>query len=308
MLLGLTAMWGSAFMFTKIAVGALPVEWVVAGRLLVGSLLLLPLAAFARRLRVRGLRLWSFLVLIALLGNALPFSLITWGQRQIDSGLAGILMAVMPLATLGLAHFLVPGERINRYRVLGFLLGFSGIIVLTGPQALTAVGGREGALVPMLAVLGGAVCYALAAVLSRLRPPSDSLSTAAAVTLLALLMTLPLVETSASDEFRNIGPTVVGAVVFLGAFSTALASVVYFRLIQSAGPAFVSQLNYLIPLWAVAVGILFLGESPQANQCYALALILAGILVAHRERRVAAVSLRERGSMGTPAPPPRSAD
>ena len=113
--------------------------------------------------------------MFAVFGNALPYSLISWGQTFIDSGLAGILMAIMPLITLVLSHFVIPGERLTRYRVFGFLVGFCGIVVLMGPDELTAIKLGDSQLVAMLAVLGGAVCYAIAAVLARLRPAGDAL-------------------------------------------------------------------------------------------------------------------------------------
>jgi drug/metabolite transporter (DMT)-like permease len=286
-LLALTAMWGSAFLFTKVAVTALPVEWVVTARLGLGALVLVGLAWFLGRRRPRGAKLWLFLVLIAVVGNLLPFSLITWGQRFIDSGLAGILMAVMPLATLGLAHLFVPGERLTGHRVVGFLIGFVGVVVLIGPEALLAVGGDRGPLLPMLAVLAGAMCYGTSAILARLRPPSDALSTAATTILLAGLLSVPLgLETwqgpamaAAIDAFT---PAVLLAVLFLGLFSTATAMVVYFRLIRTAGPTFTSQMNYLIPLWAVGVGVVFLGEEPTLGHLAGLMLILCGILWSRR--------------------------
>jgi drug/metabolite transporter (DMT)-like permease len=283
-LAALTAMWGSSFLFTKIAVGTLPMPLIVTVRLGIAGLILVPLM-LALRGRPRGGRLWLFLVLIALVGNLLPFSLITWGQRAIDSGLAGILMAVMPLATLGLAHLFVPGERLTPYRVGGFLLGFTGVVVLIGPAALLAAGGEHGALVPMLAVLGGALCYGVSAILSRLRPSSDALSTAATVTALAALMSLPAAISAGPVELSALSVPVLGALLFLGVLSTATAMIVYFRLIQSAGPAFTSQLNYLIPLWAVVIGVLFLGEQPSMAHLAGLMLTLGGILVARREPR-----------------------
>ncbi|MGF1546654.1 MAG: DMT family transporter [Thiotrichales bacterium] len=286
MLLALTAMWGTAFLLTKVAVTALPPDWVVFGRLAIASVLLLPAALWWAQTGRGGARLWVFLVLIALFGNALPFSLITWGQQRIDSGLAGILMAVMPLFTLGLAHFFVPNERLTRYRVGGFALGFAGIVVLTGPEALTRSTGRSAELLAMLAVLGGAVCYAVSAILSRLRPASEAVHAAAATTALATLMMLPLTRFDAALAGADLPLDAVLAVAALGVFSTAVAAVVYFRLIHSAGPSFVSQLNYLIPLWAVALGIAFLGERPQPNHLYALGLILSGILLTHFESRV----------------------
>ncbi|MGA7983408.1 MAG: DMT family transporter [Chromatiaceae bacterium] len=286
LLLTLTVLWGSAFLFTKIAVGTIPSQLVVAGRLAVATLLLVPLALALARGLPRGRRLWLYLVLIAVFGNALPFSLIAWGQRWIDSGLAGILMAVMPLATLSLAHYLVPGERLTAFRIGGFALGFAGVAVLMGPEALMKLIDGRGDLVPMLAVLGGAVCYAVSAILARLRPTSDALSSAAVTIVLAAAMITPFaLGASGPQPAQAPSAASLAAVVVLGAFSTALAAVLYFRLVKSAGPAFVSQLNYLIPLWAVLIGVLFLGESPQPKHLFALGLILGGVLLAQLERR-----------------------
>jgi len=282
-LLALTGMWGSSFLFTKIAVSALPMETVVSARLGIGALVLLPLMLGLSRPLPRGGRLWLYFVLIALVGNLLPFSLITWGQRFIDSGLAGILMAVMPLATLALAHLFVPGERLTRYRIGGFLLGFCGVVVLIGPEALLAIGGEHGPLLPMLAVLGGALCYGVSAILARLRPASDAVSTAAVVTGLAALMSLPASYNLGVVNVAAVSASVVAAVLFLGLLSTALSLVIYFRLIQSAGPAFTSQLNYLIPVWAVGIGVLFLNEQPTVAHLGGLGLILGGILLSRRE-------------------------
>lgn len=286
MLLSLTLMWGTSFLLTKIAVSGLASELVVAGRLLVGAVLLVPFAWWLARRPAHGRRLWGFYVAIAVFGNVLPFSLIAWGQRFIDSGLAGILMAIMPLATLGLAHVFVPGERMTPIRVLGFVIGFCGVVVLMGPDALADVANGSGQLLPMLAVLGGALSYGVSSILARLRPPSDALFSAASTLSLATLMMVPILILSA-----DLGGTLeiegrhLGAVLLLGIFATAIATIVYFRLVKSAGPTFVSQLNYLIPLWAVGVGMLFLGEEPEPNHLYALALILGGILVTQADGR-----------------------
>lgn len=301
-LLGLTLVWGSSFLLTKVAVTALHPELVVTGRLVVACLILMPLTLARSRAdgpAPWGLRLWVFLALIALLGNALPFSLITWGQQRIDSALAGILMAVMPLATLAMSHYLVPGERLTPHRLLGFLLGFCGVVVLMGPDVRRGLDGGQGDLLAMLAVLGGALCYSVSAILARLRPPSEALASAAATTLLAAGLMLPLALGPAGPGIPDETPgRAIAAVLALGLFSTAWASILYFQLIKSAGPAFVSQLNYLIPLWAVAVGMVFLGERPEPSTWYALALILGGILLTQSERWL----WRRRLRRGRPGP------
>jgi len=286
LLLMLTVLWGSAFLFTKIALGAIPPQLVVAGRLIIASLLLVPLAlVFRRRLPPNG-RLWMYLLLIAFFGNLLPFWLIAWGQKFIDSGLTGILFAITPLATLSLSHYLVPGERMTHLRISGFLFGFAGVLVLMGPEALIVLVNGKGNLIPMLAVVGGSVCYAISAILARLRPPSDTLSSAASTTLLAAFLMVIFVLPMGRAEIVQAPTTLeLTSVAILGIFCTALAAILYFRLVTSEGPAFVSQINYLLPLWAVFIGVLFLGETLETSHLVALGLILGGIILAQLERR-----------------------
>ena len=281
LLFSLVAMWGSSFLLTKVAVSSLAPAQVVSGRLVLAALLLIVVAVVIGRDRPHGVRAWMQLGLMAVVGNVLPFLLISWGQQRVDSGLAGILMAVMPLATLILAHFFVAGETMRRNRIIGFLIGFVGIIALVGPQALAHLGGSGESLFAQLAILGGAVAYAVNTILARHRPAVDVWTTSAVVLGIAALLSLPLsVPLGVPDKLPS-GALV--SVAVLGLVSTAIATVIYFRLISLAGPTFLSQINYLIPVWAVGVGMLFLGERLQWNAFLALTLILAGIALAQRE-------------------------
>lgn len=282
MLASLVVMWGSSFLMTKIAVSSLAPAHVVSGRLLLAAALLMVIAVALKRSMPRGGKEWLYLGLMALVGNALPFLLITWGQQRVDSGLAGILMAVMPLATMVLAHFFVDGEQMRRNRILGFLIGFVGIVVLVGPQALAHLGGSGEILLAQLAILAGALSYAVNTILARRRPKGDLWVTSGVVLTLAALMTLPLGATTPLPDVLQ--PSALVAVALLGLVATAIATVVYFRLIALAGPTFLSQINYLIPLWAVLMGMLFLGERPEWNALASLVLILTGIGVAQRDR------------------------
>jgi drug/metabolite transporter (DMT)-like permease len=285
LLLALVAMWGSAFLLTKVAVSALPPEAVVAGRLVIAAAGLSGLLLVMGRRLPGARRLWLFFLAMAVLGNALPFWLIAWGQQRIDSGLAGILMAVMPLTTLVLAHFFVAGERLNRARSAGFVLGFLGIVVLMGPEALLELRSGGTALLSELAVLGGAVCYAVNTIVARRRPDSDPLSAAAGVMLLACAIMVPLALAGEPLAVADIPAAAALAVAVLGVVSTALATVVYFRLVSAAGPTFVSLINYLIPLWALLGGMVFLGERPEWTALAALALILSGIALSEARGR-----------------------
>ena len=277
LLFALVVMWGSSFMFTKIAVAAIAPTNIVAGRLVLAAVVLLGLMVLSRRSLPTDARSWRFFIAMALVGNCLPFWLITWGQQGIDSGLAGILMAIMPLATVLLAHVFVAGERMSRNKAAGFLVGFAGIVLLMGPTALLELRGSGAALFSELAVLCGAICYAVNTIIARHRPDGDALVAGAGVILVAGLVMAPTAALTDGFVFVDIAPLPAAAVGFLGIVSTALATVVYFKLVAAAGPSFLSLINYLIPLWAVMIGMVVLGESPEWSSVAALALILSGI-------------------------------
>lgn len=287
LLFALVAMWGSSFLLTKIAVSAIAPLDLVAGRLMLAAVALLALLLITRRRLPANPRLWLFLLAIALVGNCIPFWLISWGQQRIDSGVAGILMAVMPLTTVMLAHFFVAGERLNPAKAAGFLLGFAGIVVLMGPQLLLELGGDGKVLLSQLSVLGGAFCYAVNTMFARHRPESDALVATTGVTLLASLVMLPSVALRGLPDPAGIPLSALLALGGLGLVSTACATMVFFKLITVAGPSFLSMINYLIPAWAVLVGMLFLGERPEWTAVAGLGLILSGIALAEtRGRRV----------------------
>lgn len=272
-------------MLTKVAVSALSPSSVVAGRLVIAAAILgVTVAAMGKRLPGWG-RPWVFFIAMAVTGNCIPFWLISWGQREIDSGLAGILMAVMPLATLVLAHIFVEGERLTPNRAAGFATGFAGIVVLIGPEAVLQATGSD--LPSKLAVLAGALCYAVATIIARHRPDGDALVAAAGVAIAASVVMAPVAAVNGGLLASPIAPASLAAVAVLGLVSTAMATVVYFKLIALAGPSFLSLINYLIPLWAVLVGMIVLGEQPEWKALGALALVLSGIALSELKRPAA---------------------
>jgi len=284
LLLALVVMWGSSFMFNRFAVASLPPWTIVAGRIGLAAVVLTAIVyAVGKRLPAPG-RIWMPYIVIAIVGNAVPFYLITWGQQVVESALAGILMAIMPLATLVLAHFLIAGEHLTRQRASGFALGFAGIVLLMGPAALAGVGGDAVRIISQLAVLGGALCYALQSVLTRLILKGDIMVSAAATLIVATLVVLPV--TLWLDRPWTLSPSAASAaaVVWLGIGPTALATVLYFMLIRSAGPTFMSLVNYLSPCVALGLGLLVMGETPRVTAYFGLALILAGIAWTQRRR------------------------
>lgn len=282
LLLALTAMWGSAFMFIKLGVATVPPATLVASRLTIGAALLYAV------MRARGLALpplgrgWLPFIALAIVGNSVPFYLISWGQQFIDSALAGILMAVMPLATLLLAHFFVADERLTVKRALGFAIGFAGIVVLMGPVALAGLGGSLVKATAQAAVLAGALCYAANSVMARRLVAADFLVASTAVLIVAGAMMVPLALVL--DRQWVLAPSMgsTAAILWLGVGPTAVATILFFRLIASAGPTFMSIVNYLSPLVALLAGVLLLGEKPGVTAVAGLGLILLGIALSRR--------------------------
>jgi drug/metabolite transporter (DMT)-like permease len=282
LLAALVAMWGSAFMFIKLGVATVPPATLAASRLTLGAALLYAV------MRMRGLALpplgqrWLSFAALAIVGNSVPFYLISWGQQFIDSALAGILMAIMPLATMLLAHFFVSGERLRAHRTIGFATGFAGVLVLMGPAALAGLGGSSAKIAAQLAVLGGALCYATNSVIARRLVAADFLVASTGVIIVASIMAVPfaLVIDRAWVYAPSTGS--FAAIVWLGVGPTALATLLYFRLIAAAGPTFMSLFNYLSPLVAVLAGVLLLGEQPGAAALAGLTLILLGVALSRR--------------------------
>ncbi len=298
MLAALVVMWGSSFGLTEIAISSVSAESVVAARIVIAAAVLLALVvATGRRILMDG-RLWGYFAVMAVLGNCLPYWLITWGQLSVDSGLAGILMAVMPLVTLVLAHFFVKGERMGWVKVAGFALGFLGIVVLMGPEALLKFQGQGSALLAELAIVAGAVCYAANTIVARHCPLRDGLIAAAGTALAANIILLPLSGAELAASLADLDLPALWAIAALGVVSTAFAPVLYFRVIRVAGPTFLSLINYLIPLWAVLVGMLFLGESPDWTALAALALILGGIALSQSKARTKPGELNSSATAG----------
>ncbi len=277
LLLALVAMWGSAFMFTKLGVATVAPASLVAARVILGTLTLLVLLyAYGLRLPRLG-PVWGAYTVMAMIGNVLPFYLITWGQQVVDSALAGILIGVMPLGTLVLAHFLVQGERMTGNRCAGFVLGFIGVVFLMEPAAVAGPHGSTLQVVSQLAVLCGALCYAANSVLARRLVKSNFLVAATGTLLVSSVLVLPLALLAHTPSAIEPELLSIASIVWLGIGPTGVATICYFKLISSAGPTFMSIVNYLSPAVAVLLGVTLLGEELGLTAYAGLGLILAGI-------------------------------
>lgn len=282
LLLTLVGMWGSSFYFIEIAMRTISALTLVTLRILLGAVLLFAAMRALRLPTPRDARTWWYFVVLSLIGYCVPFFLITWGQQGIDSGLAGILVGFMPLATLLLAHYFIAGEHITRAKVVGFVLGFTGLAVLLGPEALKQWRGTGTELAGQLACLGGALCYAGNSIVTKRMPATHALVAAAWTTTIAAVMMFVVVLAAGEPLTVGNDPLGIAACIWLGVGPTAIATLVYFRLIARAGPSFMSLVNYLSPVVAVSLGALALDEPLRPSALVALGLILGGIALATR--------------------------
>jgi drug/metabolite transporter (DMT)-like permease len=284
-LLGL--IWGGAFLGVSLALTGFPPLTLAAIRIALAAGLLVGLAfllgpGLPDTRTPRGRRIWLHCLGMALFTNAIPFSLLAWGQQHVTSGFAGITMAVVPLLVLPLAHAFVPGEALTRRKLAGFALGFTGTVLLIGPGALLSDPGAEP--LARLACIAASACYATGSIVTRRAPQGPFLSFAAGGLLLAAALILPVALVV--DGLPGPVPTraLLGA-VYLGVFPTALATILLVHVIQTAGPSFLSLVNYQVPVWAVLIGMVALGESLPPQFLGALALILTGLAVAEARLR-----------------------
>lgn len=278
-LLLLTVLWGSAYAFIKHAVDTLPPNALIFVRIGLAAILLTAWALFrGRRLPPITDKRWIWFTGLGLFGNTLPFFLIAWAQQYIDSALAGILVATMPLATIALAHVFVPGERMNARRLAGFLIGFSGVIILMGPAALAGLGGSGLDIIAQLAIVGAALCYGINAVIARLIPETPPSVSGAGMLITAALLALPFGLWDLAQQ-PQVSTSAWLTVLWLAVGPTAIASVVLMQIARTAGPSFLAVVNYLTPLAAVVAGLI-IGETIGWTALAALVVILGGVWLA----------------------------
>ncbi|MCP4077241.1 MAG: DMT family transporter [Gammaproteobacteria bacterium] len=284
LLICLILFWGTSFMFTAIAVETVDPVSIVFFRVLIGALVL-TFVVYARGLRLPFTRIsWLIFILFGVIGNLLPFFLIAWGQQSIDSGIAGMIMAIMPLITMLLAHYFVAGENLNRYKLTGFLLGISGISILLGP----VFEGGPKALISGIAIFIAACCYAANSILVRRLPRFNPMVAGAGVLIAASFTMLPIWFSEQNMDVSNISLNSLASVIWLGIGPTGIATIILFVVIERAGPTFLSTINYLIPVVAFFCGVLILSEPVSSSSIVALIIILCGIaLTRYRSAQIA---------------------
>jgi len=282
-LLTLGMIWGASFLGVEKALESFAPVSVAAIRIAVAAVIL----TIASYLMGSGLpdwrsatgrRIWLFAFGMGLFSNAIPFTLLSWGQQHVTSGYAGITMAVVPLLVLPLSHFLIPGMRLTRIKTLGFSIGFVGVVVLIGPGKILESGGGDTENIARIACIIASCCYAIGSVLTRLAPRGDAMAFSAAALIMGTLVALPVALVTDGLPPSPTLPALLGQ-LYLGIFPTALATIMLVYLVKTAGPPFLSLVNYQVPVWAVIIGMMVLDEALPGQFIWALGLILLGLAI-----------------------------
>ena len=273
----LSLVWGGSYFFSAIAVRELPTLTIVATRLIFGVVMLWIVLAVTGQRLPRGIDVWFSFLAMGVFNAALPFMLIVWGQHHIASGLAAILNATTPLMTVVVAHLFTDDEKITPGKALGLVFGICGVIVMLGVHLLAGLGS---ALLAQLACLGAALSYAAASIFGRrfrrmgIAPMVSATGQISAS--VVFMVPLALVVDQPWTLPMPSAPA-LGALVALGLFSTALAYIIYFRILSVAGATNLALVTFLIPLSAILLGVLLLGEHLDARHFAGMALIGAGL-------------------------------
>jgi drug/metabolite transporter (DMT)-like permease len=274
LLVVLSLLWGGSFFFAKIAVGEVPPLTLALARVALAAAALGTLIA-VQRPALPWRRLWWALAGMGFLNNVVPFTLFFWAQTRIPSGLAAILNATTPLFTVALAHRLTRDERMTGNRLAGVAIGFVGVAVMVGPDALA---GSAAALLPAVACLLAAFSYAVAGVFGRRFAGLPASAVAAGQLAGAAVLLLPLALTVDRPwTLVSPSPVALGATLALALFSTALAYVLYFRILAASGATNLLLVTFLIPVSALVLGIGILGERLAPFHLVGMALIGAGL-------------------------------
>jgi drug/metabolite transporter (DMT)-like permease len=270
----LATLWGASYTFIKLGVATIPPLTLIAARTLIAGVLLLVVMRWRGVMLPRDAATWRRFLFQACLNSVIPWTLIAWGERSLDAGLATILNSTSPIFTFLLTLAIARHEALTARKLFGVLAGMTGICLIVGVQALGGLGGQ---LAAEIATVAATICYAGAAIFSRGFKGFDPMAPAAGSLLCGTAILTPI--SLVVDRPWTLAPSMSSVLALLGlaVFSTALAFVIYFRLIQTLGSVGTTAQAYLRVPIGVALGVLFLGESLSATAWIGLGCVVIGV-------------------------------
>ena len=282
LLFSLAIIWGVNFLFIKIAVTDVGPITNVFCRLFMASIILYICMRFTGNKIILTRTYLVFYVSIGALGSAIPFYLISDAERIIDAGIAGVLMSPMPLITLALSALILKDQNISLIKVLSFILAALGLVVLFGFENLSKLcGNNRIEFFSQVFVLLAALCYGVNSIVSKLVPKINFISLATGTTIASTIIISPFAFFYEPFWLESFTSPSITAIIIQGLFATAIANLLFFKIIELQGPVFLSLINFMIPLIAYFSGVLFLNEIIRVNVLVSLAMILFALYLNH---------------------------
>lgn len=273
----LSVIWGGAFFFAEIALNDVTPFGIVFARVCGAAIVLFVILCCLGLALPRTWAGWKPYFVMGFLNNAVPFCLIVWGQTTIASGLASILNATTPLFTVVIAHALTEDERLTLSKFLGVLVGLAGVVIMLGADLLSGLGGQVFA---QLAILGAAISYGFAGLYGRRFKGQNPIITAAGQVTASSCLLLPLaLATGGIGLLIAAGIKTWASLIGLATICTALAYLIYFRILRMAGATNLMLVTFLIPVSAILLGSVFLGEVLQPRHFVGMAFIGSGLIL-----------------------------
>jgi drug/metabolite transporter (DMT)-like permease len=275
----LGAIWGGAFLFITLALVDFDPVSLAAWRVFLGAVVMVGIARLTASRFPRELRDWRYMFAIGCLNSSAPFFLISWGQQYISSAASALLMATGTFCTVVVSHFTSDDERINRLRLAGVLIGFSGVFVLVFWGIMeSGLGGLKG----QIAVVIAGCCYSISSIISRRVSHLPSISISVGTMVSASLYMVPLAFLLGDPLPDDVSIQSILSLVYLGVIATAMAMTIRFSIIRNNGAIFISQAGYLVPLFGVIWSGLYFADAINMQTIIALSLILVGIAVTRK--------------------------
>lgn len=283
LLLLVAAIWATSFSLIKIGVAEMGPATLTAGRILIAAIAVTIWLVIIKRTKLSfTARAIGIYMIIGLVGNALPFVLIGWSELTLNSSTVAVLMGVMPVFTVVMAHIYLDDEPFSSRAIIGIGLGCSGLLVLLGFSLWL---GSHQEVIAQLCVVLASLCYASVTIFVRRFVTEPGVVVATGALIAASVFSIVFAFIVENPTEMSWTPRAVWPMILLGLFPTALASVLYFRLVQSLGATRFAQINYIIPVFGSIIGVVFLGEQAHWRIWVALALALSGIYLVHGARR-----------------------
>ena len=278
----LSATWGFSFYLVAIALRSFPPITLVTMRLLIGALVLFLLMRWKGLTLPREPHWWGYFSLLALMGNLIPFSLVSWAETRIASSQAGMIMAFMPISIMVLAHYFVAHEQLTPRRVAGVIVGLGGVLVLMGGEVMNDMG--DTGLWPQLACVVATFSYAVNTVYVKRLPKINGLVMGAGSLIAGSVLFAPVALWLDQPWALQVTTQSWLAIGSLGLLSTGFATWLYFIIISDCGPNFISLINYLIPVISFATGVILLSEPAELSKFIGLVFVFIGIAISQPKK------------------------